>query len=177
MERSAPAAGCFWLMEASSDGTASVENGNTGGKAAGFDYKTVRNGTTNHAEAVRITFHFRSVNYAEIPEIFFEISDKTPLRWQGINVGNQCRSMIFPESLEHEAAGRAAISVAQAEHNHSMITIEPLSDWSGADDCHQEYFEREQASKPYSQVGVGPKFAYFKTIHTERLSVLSASAS
>ena len=172
------AAGCFWCVEAVFDGLAgveSVESGYIGGRTANPTYKQVCGGDTGHAEAIRLIFDTDVVSFDEILDIFFEIHDPTQLNRQGNDVGTQYRSAIFPHSPEQEAAARAAIERAQADHTSRIVTtIEPLGQWYLAEDYHQEYFEREGAANPYCQVVVAPKLAKFRKKHADRLKTSNA---
>ncbi|WP_293881603.1 peptide-methionine (S)-S-oxide reductase MsrA [Sphingomonas sp.] len=168
------AAGCFWCIEAVFDGLAgvqSVESGYIGGHVANPTYNAVCGGKTGHAEAIRVVFDPAVVSFHEVLDIFFEIHDPSQLNRQGNDVGTQYRSAIFPHSPEQEAAARAAIVRAQADHPSRPIvtTIEPLSQWYVAENYHQEYFEREGNSNPYCQIVVAPKLAKFRKKHSERL--------
>ncbi len=167
------AAGCFWCVEAVFDGLAgvqSVESGYIGGHVPHPTYKQVCSGSTGHAEAIRIVFDPAVVGFDEILDIFFEIHDPTQLNRQGNDVGTQYRSAIFPHSPDQDAAARAAIARAQADHDRPIVTtIEPLSEWTVAEDYHQEYFEREGNSNPYCQIVVAPKLAKFRKKHADRL--------
>jgi peptide-methionine (S)-S-oxide reductase len=167
------AAGCFWCVEAVFDGLAgvdSVESGYIGGHVPNPTYREVCGGATGHAEAIRLVFDPAVVSFDEILDIFFEIHDPTQLNRQGNDVGTQYRSAIFPHSPEQEAAARAAIARAQADHAQPIVTtIEPLAEWYVAEDYHQEYFDREGASNPYCQIVVAPKLAKFRKKHADRL--------
>jgi peptide-methionine (S)-S-oxide reductase len=172
------AAGCFWCVEAVFDGLAgveSVESGYIGGHVADPTYREVCGGATGHAEAIRLVFDPAVVSFDEILDIFFEIHDPTQLNRQGNDVGTQYRSAIFPHSPEQDAAARAAIARAQADHDRPIVTtIEALSDWYVAEDYHQEYFDREGASNPYCQIVVAPKLAKFRKKHADRLKGVAA---
>jgi peptide-methionine (S)-S-oxide reductase len=167
------AAGCFWCTEAVFDrvaGVHSVESGYIGGHVVAPTYKEVCEGTTGHAEAVRLEFDPEVITYDDILDIFFEIHDPTQLNRQGNDVGTQYRSAVFPHDERQEAAARAAIVRAQAKHAAPVVTtVEPLGEWYVAEDYHQEYFDREGGRNPYCQVVVAPKLAKFRKLYAERL--------
>ncbi|MEO8170184.1 MAG: peptide-methionine (S)-S-oxide reductase, partial [Oxalobacteraceae bacterium] len=72
--------GCFWCLEAvyqELNGVLQVESGYSGGHLPNPTYAQVCEGSTGHAEVVRITFDTTVVRYREILEIFFTIHDPT----------------------------------------------------------------------------------------------------
>jgi peptide-methionine (S)-S-oxide reductase len=172
-EQATLAGGCFWCTEAIFKdviGVSSVESGYTGGSVANPSYRAVCGGDTGHAEAVRIEFDPELIRFDDILDIFFATHDPTQLNRQGNDVGTQYRSAIFPHSPEQEAAARAAITRAQADHAQPVVTaIEPLSTWYPAEDYHRDYFEREGASNGYCMAVIAPKLRKFRKSFTERL--------
>src|SRR3569623_973965 len=84
--------GCFWCLEAVYqllNGVQQVESGYTGGHVKNPTYEQVCEGTTGHAEVVRVTFDTDVVSYRDILEIFFTLHDPTTLNRQGNDVGTQ----------------------------------------------------------------------------------------
>src|SRR5579859_2000244 len=167
------AGGCFCCVEAVFDdviGVEAVESGYIGGTVENPSYKRVCEGDTGHAEAVRITFDPEAIGYDDLLDIFFHIHDPSQLNRQGNDIGTQYRSAIFPDGPEQEAAARAAIERAQAEHDQPVVTtIEPLTPWYVAEDYHQEYFEREGSSNPYCMAVVAPKLQKFRKSYAARV--------
>jgi peptide-methionine (S)-S-oxide reductase len=172
-EQATLAGGCFWCTEAvfkDVRGVSSVESGYIGGSVADPSYRQVCDGTTGHAEAIRVAFDPAEISYDDILDIFFATHDPTQLNRQGNDVGTQYRSAIFPHSPEQEAAARAAIDRAQADHGQPIVTtIEPLATWYPAEDYHQDYFERDGGRNPYCAVVIAPKVNKFRKSFANRL--------
>jgi len=127
-------------------------------------------GVTGHAEAIRISFDPEVISYADILDIFFHIHDPTQLNRQGIDIGSQYRSAIFPHSPEQAAEARVAIGRAQTEWGQKIMTkIEGDAPWYVAEDHHQGYFAREGAGNGYCVAVVAPKLAKFRKSYAERL--------
>jgi len=66
--------GCFWCVEAvyqQLKGIQAVESGYSGGRNPNPTYEEVCDGSTGHAEVVRVSFDPAAVSYREILEVFF----------------------------------------------------------------------------------------------------------
>ena len=155
------AGGCFWCTEAVFKdviGVESVESGYIGGTVENPTYKEVCNGTTGHAEAIRIGFDPAQLSYADLLDIFFATHDATQLNRQGNDVGTQYRSAIFPETVMQEEQANQAIARAQADSPKPIVTtIEEFSTWYPAEIYHQDYWETSGRSNPYCMAVIPPK--------------------
>ena len=159
------AGGCFWCLEAvfeDVEGVVDVESGYTGGAVDRPTYRQVCEGTTGHAEVVRIEFDLAGITYRELLEIFFSIHDPTTPNRQGNDVGTQYRSAIYVHSAEQRSVAAAVIAEAQAYYRDRIVTevAEPGPYWR-AEDYHQEYF-RHNPTQGYCSVVVAPKVAKFR---------------
>ena len=174
------AGGCFWCTEAvflQLAGVKSVESGYIGGNTANPTYKEVCSGKTGHAEAIRITFDPDTISLADLLDVFLATHDPTQLNRQGNDVGTQYRSAIFPLDGEQEAAAKAAIERANADHGgHIVTSIEAASDWYPAEDYHQDYWAGEGRSNPYCLAVIPPKLQKLRAKFGERTKEASASA-
>jgi peptide-methionine (S)-S-oxide reductase len=169
------AGGCFWCTEAVFNdviGVKSVTSGYTGGRTPNPTYKQVCNGTTGHAEAIRISYDPDAIGYGELLDIFFAVHDPTQLNRQGNDVGTQYRSAIFPQDTEQEEKARRAKARAQAHWDKDIVTtIEPKSDWWPAEDDHQAYWEGEGKRNPYCIATIPPKLQKLrKSFHSKTKS-------
>ncbi|WP_174280667.1 peptide-methionine (S)-S-oxide reductase MsrA [Sphingomonas bacterium] len=159
------AGGCFWCTEAVFKdviGVESVESGYLGGTVDDPTYREVCNGTTGHAEAIRIGYDPAQLRYGDLLDIFFATHDGTQLNRQGNDVGTQYRSAIFPDGPEQEAEARAAIERAQADQARPIVTtIETpkgnAARWWPAEDYHQDYWATSGRSNPYCVAVIPPK--------------------
>jgi len=167
------AGGCFWCTEAvyqNLKGVKAVESGYIGGPMANPTYEQVCSGATGHAEAIRITYDADLISYADLLDIFFATHDPTTLNRQGNDVGTQYRSAIFPHDAEQDAAARAGIDRAQADHRAPIVTtIEPDAPWYPAEDYHQKYWERVGDRNPYCMAVIPPKLAKLRKGFADRI--------
>jgi peptide-methionine (S)-S-oxide reductase len=166
--------GCFWCLEAVFDelqGVQGVVSGYSGGAVPAPTYEQVCTGATGHAEVVQVSFDPAVVSFREILEIYFSIHDPTTLNRQGADVGTQYRSVIFYHTPEQKRVAEEVI--AQLEEagiwDDPIVTeVEPSTAFYGAEDYHQEYFQRNKG-QPYCQVVVAPKVAKFRKQHLDKL--------
>src|SRR5512135_1178642 len=166
--------GCFWCLEAVFEqlkGVEKVVSGYSGGFVANPAYEEVCNGTTGHAEVVRLIFDRLVVSYREILEVFFAIHDPTTPNRQGNDVGTQYRSAIFTHSPEQQVVANQVIAdlTNQKAWDAPIVTeVEPAGAFYPAESYHQEYF-RNNSSQPYCQIVVAPKVAKFREKFAARL--------
>jgi len=158
--------GCFWCLEAVYDqltGVDAVESGYINGKAVNPAYRDVCEGTTGHAEVVRITFDPSRLSFRDLLEVFFAIHDPTTLNRQGNDSGTQYRSGIFFTTPEQEHVAKEVIrnlEDAKLWKNPIVTEVTAAQTFYVAEDYHQEYFENNP-NQPYCQVVVGPKVRKF----------------
>ena len=172
------AGGCFWCTEAVFKdviGVESVESGYIGGTVENPTYREVCNGTTGHAEAIRIGFDPAKVSYADLLDIFFATHDPTQLNRQGNDVGTQYRSAIFPAEEDQRLQALAAIERAGETSAPIVTTIEPFSRWWPAEGYHQDYWETSGRSNPYCMAVIPPKLQKLRKSFAARAKSTAAA--
>ncbi len=155
------AAGCFWCLEAVYQrvaGVASVQSGYTGGNSPNPSYKEVCEGSSGHAEALRIKFDPTKLKLEKILDIFWKIHDPTTLNRQGYDIGNHYRSAIFYlDSNQKEVIEKSIQHVAIPNWGNKITTeISPLTEFYPADSSHEDFYNRNQ-NHPYCQLIINPK--------------------
>ena len=164
--------GCFWCIEAvflEARGVTRVESGYMGGHDDHPSYEAVCNGTTGHAEVVRLEFDPSVISYHDILEIFFTIHDPTTLNRQGNDVGTQYRSVIFTTSPEQEAVARTVMAEMAMVWDAPLVTeVLPQETWYKAEEYNQNYFAQHPL-QGYCAFVVAPKVVKFRTTFAERL--------
>lgn len=158
--------GCFWCLEAvfeELDGVVDVESGYSGGHVTDPEYRQVCDGTTGHAEVVRIEFDPARIGYRQVLEVFFAIHDPTTLNRQGNDIGDQYRSVIFTHDDAQRALAEAVIAEAQPHYRSPIVTqVLPAPVYYRAETYHQEYF-RHNAAQGYCMFVVAPKVEKFRS--------------
>lgn len=164
--------GCFWCTEAvfqQLKGVQEVESGYTGGQVANPSYEQICEGTTGHAEVVRLTFDSDVVSFREILEVFFTIHDPTTLNRQGNDVGTQYRSVIYYHSPEQQETAKQVISEMANVWDAPIVTeLSPAETYYKAEGYHQNYF-RQNPMQGYCAFVVAPKVSKFRKTFSDRI--------
>ena len=143
------AAGCFWGIEEKfnvAEGVIETEVGYIGGKLDNPTYEDVCRGDTYHAEAVRIFFDNKVINYNDLLDIFFEIHDPTTLNSQGPDYGTQYRSAIFYLNEFQKLSSENKIKELNREkfNNKIVTTLEHDDNFWIAEEYHQKYLKKKR---------------------------------
>jgi peptide-methionine (S)-S-oxide reductase len=166
--------GCFWCTEAiflNVDGVHRVESGYAGGKVKNPTYKEVCSGLTGHAEVIQIKYDPKAITYPEILEIFWKTHDPTTLNRQGADAGTQYRSVVFYHNEEQKKLAEFYKKKLDEEgvFNDPIVTeISPLTNYSKAEDYHQNYYNLN-SSAPYCSYVIQPKLEKFKKVFAEKI--------
>lgn len=143
------AGGCFWGVEAvfeSLKGVTDVKSGYAGGTAKSANYDAVSEGSTQHAEAVIVTYDPAKISYGQLLEVFFTVAhNPTELNRQGPDVGPQYRSAIFfsNEDQQKQAASFIADMDGKKVWPKPIVTqVVPLEKFYDAEAYHQNYLVR-----------------------------------
>lgn len=168
------AGGCFWCVEAvyqDVNGVQSVVSGYSGGTKETANYKAVSAGSTQHAEAIQVTFDPQLISYNEILEMFWAAHDPTTLNRQGNDIGPQYRSAIFYHNeIQKEIAEKSKKEVATQIWDQPIVTeIAPFKDFYAAEDYHQDYYNTVGDRNPYCTIVITPKVQKFRKMFKDRL--------
>lgn len=160
-------AGCFWCVEAIYQrvtGVIAVESGYAGGHVENPTYNQVISGRTGHAEVARVEFDPAMISYEELLEVFWHTHDPTTLNRQGADVGTQYRSAIFyltPEQRDIALNSLRKTNDSDLWRDEIVTEVTPLTNYSTAEDYHQNYFNNNP-NAGYCSVVIAPKLAKFK---------------
>jgi peptide-methionine (S)-S-oxide reductase len=166
--------GCFWCTEAVYEkvrGVTAVESGYSNGHVPSPTYEQVCEGTTGHAEVVKVSFDTAQITLREVLEIFFVVHDPTTLNRQGNDVGTQYRSAIYFETPEQERVVREVLAEIEASktYRQPLVTeVAPLKSYTKAESYHQHYFANNP-NAGYCAFVVAPKVEKFKKTFADRV--------
>ena len=138
--------GCFWGPEikfSKLDGVIKTEVGYCGGNSSETTYKELCNGTTNHAEVVKLDFDPKIISYEKILKYFFEIHDPTTLNSQGPDFGTQYRSEIFYLNDDQKKIAKKVLEKIDQNLSGKVVTnISLVKNYCPAEEYHQKYLEK-----------------------------------
>jgi peptide methionine sulfoxide reductase msrA/msrB len=148
------AGGCFWGVEdvfQQIPGVLDAVSGYMGGKTAEPSYESVCNGTTGHAETVKVVFDPKRVAYTELLRFFFANHDATTPDRQGPDHGTQYRSAVFasdPKQLESARAFVAELAKSPKYAERKIVTelVAPGPAFWPAEEYHQDYHRKHGGS-------------------------------
>jgi len=155
------AGGCFWSMEGPFDklpGVISTTLGYTGGTKESPTYEEVSSGTTGHAEAVQIVFDPSKVTYAQLLEVFWHNVDPITPNAQFCDHGTQYRSAIFFHDAEQQRLAEESKRQLEAAGRFKKPIVTQLvaaSNFSPAEDYHQDYYQKNPVRYRSYRVGCG----------------------
>ncbi|WP_413287927.1 peptide-methionine (S)-S-oxide reductase MsrA [Bdellovibrio sp. HCB337] len=142
------AGGCFWGMDdllRKLPGVTHTEVGYMGGKVPNATYNTVKTGTSNHAETVKVEFDSRRLSYEDLLLYFFKIHDPTTLNRQGNDIGTQYRSAIFYGSDQQKNTAFnviARVDKSKAWGKPVTTVVSKAEEFWKAEEYHQDYLQK-----------------------------------
>jgi peptide-methionine (S)-S-oxide reductase len=162
-------AGCFWCIEAAYnqlEGVYTAVSGYTGGTVANPTYEQITDGTTGHAEVVKVVFDPQKISYEKVLAWFWDLHDPTTLNRQGNDVGTQYRSAIFYHSEEQKKIAEASKAAAAANFKDPIVTeITKAPTFYPAENYHQGYYFENKSKNPYCKFVIEPKLKKLKLDH------------
>ncbi len=159
--------GCFWCTEAAFQrlkGVVKVIPGYAGGHTDKPTYYQVCEGTTGHAEVVKVDYDPAVIKFSDLLDVFKLVHDPTSLNQQGADVGTQYRSAIYYTTPKQ---GKAAEKWAKSIPG-IVTEIKPLDKFYEAEVSHQDYYNRNRQAG-YCRVVIDPKIEKLKLQFGDKL--------
>ena len=167
------AGGCFWGVEgvfSHVKGVVSVESGYHGGSKATARYELTHDGTSGHAEAVRIVYDPSQVSYGTLLRVLFSvIADPTLKNRQGPDSGPQYRAAIVPlDAVQRQVASAYLAQIAKGRYFSKpiVVPVEAYKTFYPAEANHQNFMQRNPKNG-YIASWDAPKLAAFKRLFPE----------
>jgi peptide methionine sulfoxide reductase msrA/msrB len=138
------AGGCFWGIEGyfrQITGVTATEVGYANGRTPEARYETLPE--TGHAEVLKLSYQPTEIHLAELLTHFFRIIDPTLLNRQGNDRGTQYRTGIYYTAAEQKQVAAIALEVEAKQYREPLVVeLEPLQNYTPAEDLHQNYLEK-----------------------------------
>ncbi|MGX7395632.1 peptide-methionine (S)-S-oxide reductase MsrA [Carnobacterium mobile] len=151
------AGGCFWCMVEpfeTLNGIVSVLSGYTGGHTDHPTYEQVIGRHTGHAEAVEIIFDTRIIQYKELVELYWQLTDPTDEFGQFQDRGSQYRPIIFVQNEQQRQIAEKSKQrlMESGKYKRPIVTtIEPANVFWPAENYHQQFYKKNR--KRYKRIG------------------------
>lgn len=166
--------GCFWCTEAifeSLKGVESVESGYAGGFLSNPSYEAVSQGTTGHAEVVKIKFDSTVIPYKDLLDIFWNTHNPTTVNRQGFDKGTQYRSIILYTTEEQKKEAEMSRNKLNKSGQYKIpiaTEIKPLDKFYEAEEYHKRYYIKH-VGEPYCQLVISPKLLHLREKYSSKL--------
>lgn len=138
--------GCFWGVEEVfriTPGVTKTTVGYEGGHVDSPTYEQVCSQTTGHAETVQVEFDSTKTTYDKLLDIFFENHDPTTPNRQGLDVGENYRSVIFYHSDDQKKLAEEKIRKLTDHYSNPIVTeVVPATTFWHAEEYHQQYLRK-----------------------------------
>lgn len=150
------AGGCFWCMVEpfeTREGIISVLSGYTGGQVDHPTYDQVSGQYTGHVEAVEIIFDKRMIQYTDLVELYWQLTDPTDASGQFQDRGSQYRPIIFVKNEEQRQIAEKSKQKLEksGKYHHPIVTeIESASKFWPAENYHQQFYKKNR--KRYKKI-------------------------
>lgn len=149
------AGGCFWGVQGVFErvkGVTDTQAGFAGGHVNKPSYEQVSQGSTGHAESVRVTYDPSKITYGQLLMVFFEVAhDPTELNRQGPDTGTQYRSAIFYMDDHQRKIAESYIKQLEAAHLYRRPIVTEVTAYNGfyaAEGYHQKFLDHNR-DNPY----------------------------
>jgi peptide-methionine (S)-S-oxide reductase len=141
------AGGCFWCMQSAFDktpGIVATRVGFTGGDAASAQYETVSTGSTEHLEAIEVTYDPSKTPYETLLETYWENIDPTDAEGQFADRGSQYHPAIFYADATQQHAAEVSKKAIAAKFAPKPIVVQilPAKPFYVGEEYHQKYYAK-----------------------------------
>lgn len=140
------AGGCFWGMEkflSLIHGVEHTQVGYANGETLNPSYEEVCHKNTGHAETVKVVYDPEIITLDFLLHLYYEAIDPTTKNRQGGDFGTQYRTGIYYIDDVDIPIIQKSIQLLQKKFDKPIaIEIEPLENYSPAEEYHQKYLDK-----------------------------------
>ena len=159
--------GCFWHTEIvfqSLYGVRDAVSGYSGGTTSSPDYEKISDGSTGHAETVKVFYDPAKISFSTLTDAFFASHDPTQVNGQGYDVGTQYRSIAFYSNDAEKKVIENAIRKLQEQKKYKKkiaTQVIQFTKFYSAENYHQEYIINHPGSSYVQNVSI-PDYLEFR---------------
>ncbi len=142
------AGGCFWCMEGifeAQDGVIESVSGYIGGTPETAHYTSVSSGTSEHREAVQVSYNPEKISYETLVELYWTQIDPTDPNGQFADKGfHYTTAIYYADETEKSLAEASKQALADSGKFEKPIvtSILPLTAFYPAESYHQDYYKK-----------------------------------
>jgi len=144
-------AGCFWGVEETlrtTEGVLETEVGYAGGTTDNPTYEDVCNKGTGHAEVVRVVYDTDIISDEKMIRVFYGLHDPTQIDRQGLDRGDQYRSVIFYTDEQQKMLAKSIkVEDENVEGVQYATQILAAPEFYPAEDYHQKYVMKRNGAR------------------------------
>ena len=149
LKKASFAMGCFWCAEhdfQKVEGVADVVSGYEGGSRETATYDQVSKGTTDHYEAVEVTYDPAKVSYDKLLQVFWDNIDPFDGEGQFCDKGKQYSAVIFVGDKSEREAAEKSLAALQGRHpgQQVKVRIEEARPFYAAEAKHQDFADNNK---------------------------------
>lgn len=114
-----------------------------------------------HTEAVKITFDKSKISYAELVELYWQVTDPTDAGGQFQDRGDSYRPVIFYNSTEQEQIAEQSKQQLDESNRFDdpiVTTIEPAKPFYEAEEYHQDFYKKDPTRYALEEAGGRSEF-------------------
>ncbi len=142
------AGGCFWCMEGifeSQSGVVSAISGYAEGKEEDATYEKVSAGTTEHREAIEVTYDPNEISYPTLVDLYYSQIDPTQVDGQFADIGFRYTTAIYFQNEDERVIIERAKQTIQASGKFDApiaVQTVPFTTFFPAEEYHQDYYKK-----------------------------------
>ena len=153
------AGGCFWCEEASFEGqpgVIAVVSGYAGGSVKNPTYHQVGEGSTGHAESVKVTFDPTKTSYTKLLDVYWHNVDPFSGDGQFCDRGDQYRPAIFVLDAAQKAVAEASKRAVEKQLGKPVaVEVTLVTEFWPAEDYHQDFYKKNPSRYHSYRLGCG----------------------
>ena len=115
-----------------------------GGHLINPTYNDVCGGKSGHFETIKVKYNSNIISYRNLILNFLNFHDPTSINKQGLNVGEQYRSVIYYNNKNDKSIIKNIFKEVEEKKNEKIVTqIKKKTKFYKAEEYHQKYYHKK----------------------------------